>query len=165
MHLAMAMTHVTLLLALLLTSSCGSHARSIPVDASDVYEKLETYGFPEGLLPHIVTGYTLEANGKFTLYLESKCSVLIQNKYPLLYEKVITGMLSYGSLQGLKGISVKALFCWWSITGVAVSGDQNLYFEIGILSASFPFSNFDDPPICEAHSSIATAFMDSVSSS
>jgi len=160
----MAMAHVRLLVTLLLAFSCASHARSVPSDASDVYEKLETYGFPEGILPHIVTGYTLEPSGKFTLYLESKCPVLIQDKYPLVYEKVITGMLSYGRLQGLKGITVKALYYWWSITGIAVRDDHSLYFEIGILSASFPYSNFDDPPICEAHSSIEAAFMGSVSS-
>lgn len=163
MAMAMAMARVCVLVTLLLAFS--SHARPVPAsDASDVYEKLETYGFPEGLLPHIVTGYTLEANGKFTLYLESKCPVLIDNKYPLVYDKVITGMLSYGRLQGLKGIAVKAFYYWWSITGIAVNDDHSLYFEIGILSASFPPSNFDDPPICEANLSIEAAFMDSASS-
>jgi len=160
----MAMDHLILLLTLLLAFACASHARFVPSDASDVYEKLETYGFPEGLLPHIVTSYTIDSNGKFSLYLESKCPVLIQNKYPLIYDKVITGMLSYGRLQGLKGITVKALYYWWSITGISVREDQSLYFEIGVLSASFPYSNFDDPPICEARSSIEAAFMDSVSS-
>lgn len=164
LHMAMGMALVSLLVTLLVAFSCASHARSVPADASDVYEKLETYGFPEGLLPHIVTGYILEPSGKFTLYLESKCPVLIQDKYPLLYEKVITGMLSYGRLQSLKGVTVKAFYYWWSITGIAVADDHSLYFEIGVLSANFPLSNFDDPPICEAHSSIEATFLDSVSS-
>jgi hypothetical protein len=167
LHFATAMTMAKgmslMVTLLLLIFSCASQAHSVSSDASDVYEKLETYGFPEGLLPHIVTGYALEPNGGFTLYLESKCQVLIQDKYPLVYEKEITGMLSYGRLQGLKGITVKAYYVWWGITGISLADDHSLFFEIGILSAKFPFSNFDDPPVCEVHSSIEAAFMDSVS--
>jgi len=166
------MDRVSLVVILLLAFSCASSARVLSSDdsdarvvlssdASDVYERLETYGFPEGLLPHTVTGYTLEPDGKFTLYLEGKCNVLIDSKYPLLYDKVITGMLSYGRLEGLKGITVKAFYVWWSITGIAINDDKSLYFEIGILSASFPTSNFDDPPICEASSSMETALITS----
>lgn len=159
----MAMDMSVMVIFLLLIFSCGSQAHSVSSDASDVYEKLETYGFPEGLLPHIVTGYNLESNGRFTLILENKCQVLIQDKYPLVYESEITGMLSYGRLEGLKGITVKAYYVWWGITGIALGDDHSLFFEIGILSAKFPYSNFDDPPICEAHSSVEAAFMDSVS--
>ncbi|KAG0554012.1 hypothetical protein M758_12G058800 [Ceratodon purpureus] len=159
----MAMDMRLLVVVLLLSFSCASQAQSVTSDGSDVYERLETFGFPEGLLPHIVTGYTFEPSGRFTLYLASKCQVLIQDKYPLIYEKKITGMLSYGRLQGLKGITVKALYVWWGITGIALGDDHSLYFEIGILSTSFPYSNFDDPPVCEGHSSVEEAFMDSTS--
>lgn len=147
-------------LVLLVLCYCStSQVYASPSEGTDAYEKLETYGFPEGLLPHIVTGYTLEANGKFTLFLESKCRVLIQDKYPLIYDKVITGMLSYGRLEGLKGITVKAYYIWWNITGISLGNDNSLYFEIGILSTKFPYENFDDPPICEV-SSVESAFMD-----
>ena len=154
---------MSLMIILLLVFSCASQALPISSDASDVYERLETYGFPEGLVPHTVTGYTLEPSGRFTLTLESKCQVLIMDKYPLVYENEITGILSYGRLQGLKGITVKAYYVWWGITGIALGDDHSLFFEIGILSAKFPFSNFDDPPICEVHSSVEAAFMDSFS--
>jgi hypothetical protein len=145
------------------TCACSQVHSASPSDASDVYERLEGYGFPEGILPHIVTGYTLEPNGKFTLYLESKCQVLVESKYPLVYNNVITGMLSYGKLQGLRGITVKAYYIWWNIYGIALGDDESLFFDIGILSTKFPCNNFDDPPICEVHSSVQGAFMDSIS--
>ncbi|XP_073386808.1 uncharacterized protein [Physcomitrium patens] len=154
--------HTALIAVLLLTFLSASQARLISSDASDVYEKLETFGFPEGLLPHTVTNYILEPSGKFTLYLEGRCPVLIEDKYPLIYDKVITGMLSYGRLQGLKGISVKAYYVWWSITGIALGDDHSLFFEIGILSARFPYNNFDDPPVCGMRSSAEAAFMDPI---
>lgn len=143
-------------------SACPVHLAT-PGPASDVYERLEDYGFPVGLLPHIVTGYDLEPDGRFTLYLESKCQVLVERKYPLIYNKVITGMLSYGKLQGLKGINVKAFYIWWNISGIALGDDENLFFDIGILSTKFPCNNFDDPPICAVDSSAEAAFMDPIS--
>lgn len=145
------------------TSACSQVHSKTSSDASDVYERLEGYGFPEGLLPHTVTGYTFEPSGKFTLYLESKCQVLVERKYPLVYKNVITGMLSYGKLQGLRGITVKAYYIWWNIYGIALGDDESLFFDIGILSTKFPCNNFDDPPVCEAHSSVQGAFMDSIS--
>ncbi|KAG0624068.1 hypothetical protein M758_3G221600 [Ceratodon purpureus] len=157
--------HTSLMVVfLLVTFTCACQVHSASMDpASDVYERLETYGFPEGLLPHIVTGYTLEPDGKFTLYLESKCQVLIEGKYPLIYNKVISGMLSYGKLQGLKGITVKAFYIWWNISGIALGDDESLFFDIGILSTKFSCDHFDDPPICEVHSSAEAAFMDPIS--
>jgi hypothetical protein len=141
------------------TSACSS-GHTTASDGSDVYERLEGYGFPEGLLPHTVTSYTFEESGKFTLNLASKCQVLVENKYPLVYNNVITGMLSYGKLQGMRGISVKAYYIWWNIYGIALGDDESLYFDIGILSTKFPCNNFDDPPVCEVHSpSAREAFM------
>jgi hypothetical protein len=157
--------HTSVMVVFLLATfacACPVHLAK-PGPASDVYERLEDYGFPVGLLPHIVTGYDLEPDGRFTLYLESKCQVLVEGKYPLIYNKVITGMLSYGKLQGLKGINVKAFYIWWNISGIALGDDENLFFDIGILSTKFPCNNFDDPPICEVHSSAEAAFMDPIS--
>jgi len=130
-----------------LTSSAAS---SDPLATTDAYERIESFGFPQGILPHTITGYTFEpSSGRFTLYLEGECKVLIQHTYPLQYDKVITGLLSYGQLQDLRGIRVKAFYVWWSITAISRSNDDNLSFVVGILSAKFPLQSFDDPPICE----------------
>jgi hypothetical protein len=130
-----------------LTSSAAS---SDPLATTDAYERIESFGFPQGILPHTITGYTFEpSSGRFTLYLEGECKVLIQHTYPLQYDKVITGLLSYGQLQDLRGIRVKAFYVWWSITAISRSNDDNLSFAVGILSAKFPLQSFDDPPICE----------------
>jgi hypothetical protein len=122
---------------------------SSSLTTTDAYEKIESYGFPQGILPHTIKSYILEPSGRFTLYLEGECKVLIQSKYPLEYDKTITGFLSYGQLQQLQGIRVKALYVWWSISTISRSSDHDLLFSFGILSAKFPLENFDDPPICE----------------
>jgi hypothetical protein len=127
----------------------SSSSSSSSLTTTDAYEKIESYGFPQGILPHTIKSYMLEPNGRFTLYLEGECKVLIQSKYPLVYDKTITGFLSYGQLQQLQGIRVKAFYVWWSISTISRSSDHDLLFSFGILSAKFPLENFDDPPICE----------------
>nr|GEU78296.1 retrovirus-related Pol polyprotein from transposon TNT 1-94 [Tanacetum cinerariifolium] len=61
--------------------------------------------------------------------------------------KEVSGKIVGSSIVGLKGIKVKALFQWWGITGIRVSG-ENLVFEVGSLSAKYPSKNFDEVPIC-----------------
>nr|POE89507.1 hypothetical protein CFP56_50233 [Quercus suber] len=48
---------------------------------------------------------------------------------------------------GLTGISVKILFLWPNIIEVGRDGDD-LYFSVGIASASFPIDNFYECPQC-----------------
>ncbi|OAE23481.1 hypothetical protein AXG93_285s1390 [Marchantia polymorpha subsp. ruderalis] len=104
----------------------------------DAYEQLVEYGFPTGLLPNTVTGYTLEDDGKFAVFLQDKCNVYIPGEFPVTYSKTITGVLSYGSLKNLNGISVKAYYFWWSINAITVV-NGNLVFEVGLLTAKYQF--------------------------
>nr|GLL20363.1 uncharacterized protein LOC109186882 [Ipomoea trifida] len=52
------------------------------------------------------------------------------------------------SYRRVDGISVKAFFKWWGITGIRSSGD-NLVFEVGMVTAKYPSKNFDESPECE----------------
>lgn len=134
------------LLPLLLSLTTVSHCFS--GDSSSAYEVLESYGFPAGLLPETVTGYDLDDNGKFTLYLDGSCTVDIPNAYPVKYASTIKGTIAYGSLTNLSGISVKVFFIWWDLTAISVSG-ENLVFKVGPASASYPILNFSENPVCE----------------
>lgn len=114
----------------------------------DAYQQLINYGFPIGLLPHIVTGYDLAENGKFAVYLDSKCEIDIPSAFPVVYSKKISGKLAYGSLKDLSGIQVKIYYFWLTINAITVQGD-NLKFEVGLISASYPIHpNFDENPDC-----------------
>ncbi|KAL3699526.1 hypothetical protein R1sor_017548 [Riccia sorocarpa] len=119
----------------------------------DAYEQLISYGFPRGILPDSVTGYSLEDDGHFSVYLEGKCNVFIPGEFPVIYSKTITGKLSFGSLTDLKGIQVQAYFFWWPIDTISVS-NGNLVFEVGSLTAKYPVNNFDESPACEKNSMV-----------
>ncbi|MFS7901667.1 hypothetical protein Hanom_Chr01g00002341 [Helianthus anomalus] len=111
------------------------------------YEALESYGFPPGLLPVGVTGYTLdEQTGNFEVYIGQTCKYTVQG-YNLKYESTISGVISQNKLTKLKGISVKVLFVWLSIVEVSRDGDE-LYLSVGILSAAFDITGFVESPQC-----------------
>ncbi|KAJ6686625.1 T31J12.3 PROTEIN-RELATED [Salix purpurea] len=122
------------------------------VDAADgvaptVYEVLQEYGFPIGLLPTGATSYELDkSTGKFTVHLNSTCSFKIDS-YELKYRSTIEGVIAKEKLSKLSGIQVKVLVLWLSIAEVIRDVDE-LEFSVGIASADFPASNFDECPAC-----------------
>ncbi|KAK6124448.1 hypothetical protein DH2020_041797 [Rehmannia glutinosa] len=118
-------------------------------DSSTVYEVLESYDFPVGLLPKGVTSYELDpSSGKFSVYLNKSCSFTIDG-YALKYKSTITGTISTDRIKNLKGIQVKILFFWVNIVEVTKDDDDDeLEFSVGIASASFPVDSFYESPQC-----------------
>ncbi|CAI9105408.1 OLC1v1004321C1 [Oldenlandia corymbosa var. corymbosa] len=112
-----------------------------------VYEALEEYGFPIGILPKGITRYELDrATGKFAVYLNKTCTFTIDG-YSLRYRTKITGVISYQKLTNLSGVQVKILFLWLGIGEVSVAGND-MDFSVGIASADFPLNNFYESPQC-----------------
>ncbi|CAK7348328.1 unnamed protein product [Dovyalis caffra] len=116
-------------------------------DTPTVYEVLQEYDFPIGLLPKGVTSYEFDnSTGKFTVHLNSTCSFKVDS-YELKYKTTIKGVLAKDKLSKLSGIQVKVLILWLSITEV-IRDDDELEFSVGIASANFAVSNFDECPSC-----------------
>ncbi|GFQ04123.1 uncharacterized protein at5g01610 [Phtheirospermum japonicum] len=136
---------------LLLTLSLAFISAPAPPSAAanppTVYEALESYGFPPGLVPKGATGYELDpATGKFSAHLNSSCSFTIDG-YDLKYRDTITGTISTDKIKDLTGIQVKVLLFWVNIIEVTKDGDQ-LELSVGIASADFPADNFYESPQC-----------------
>ncbi|KAI4329773.1 hypothetical protein MLD38_028121 [Melastoma candidum] len=133
---------IPLLLVLVLSSPSASASNS-----TSAYDVLEEYDFPIGLLPNGVLGYTLDnSTGEFSVYLNGSCTFSIDS-YELKYSSTITGTISTDKLKSLSGIKVKVWWFWFSIEEVIRDGDE-LEFSVGIASADFPVSNFDECPTC-----------------
>ncbi|KAI3773162.1 hypothetical protein L6452_04365 [Arctium lappa] len=127
------------LLLLLLTSATTT--------TPTVYQVLEEYDFPKGLLPTGVTNYTLnKSTGEFEVNLSETCSFTVQS-YELKYKSTISGVIRKDKLTKLKGVSVKLLFFWVDIVEVYRDSDE-LEFSVGILSADFQIDGFDESPEC-----------------
>ncbi|KAK1385131.1 Epoxide hydrolase family protein [Heracleum sosnowskyi] len=112
-----------------------------------VYEVLQEYDFPIGMLPVGITNYELDrSTGKFKVYLEKSCEFYVQD-YKLRYKSTISGTISNRKLKNLSGISVKILILWLNIGEVSREGDD-LEFSVGVLSAGFYIDNFVESPQC-----------------
>ncbi|OIW16003.1 hypothetical protein TanjilG_04538 [Lupinus angustifolius] len=142
-----------LLLNLISISFQNPNPKSTP---SLAHVELTNYGFPVGLLPATtVLGYTVNhTTGEFNVRLGGACKITLPpDNYVATYSKTIKGKIVKGHMAELDGISVRAFFKWWSITGIRSSGD-NIVFEVGMVTAKYPSKNFDESPACEGkHSS------------
>lgn len=133
---------------LFLSAVATSSPATITDDAATVYDALEDFNFPVGLIPKGAVGYDLDqTTGKFHAYLNGSCSFSLEGSYELRYKSTIGGYISKNRLTSLTGISVKILFLWLNIVEVVRSGN-NLEFSVGIASASFPLDNFFECPQC-----------------
>ncbi|CAA7397203.1 unnamed protein product [Spirodela intermedia] len=121
---------------------------------TSAHELLRVHGFPPGLIPRNVLGYSLnDATGEFALDLGDSCRVnLPPDNYLAAYSRKLTGKLQDGRIAELDGIRVRAFFRWWSITGIRSSGDD-LVFEVGVASAKYPSRNFNASLECEGRKS------------
>ncbi|CAN4101920.1 unnamed protein product [Withania somnifera] len=132
------------LFLLFLSTVVSAHEKT-----SSVYEELQHYDFPIGVLPEGVIGHELNPKtGEFSVYLNGSCRFMLRS-YELYYKPVIKGVISKGRLRKLSGVSVKAVLLWWlNIVEVRRSGDT-LQFSVGFTSASFPLRSFEKCPRCE----------------
>ncbi|KAJ7969638.1 Protein of unknown function, DUF538 [Quillaja saponaria] len=118
---------------------------------SRAHTELTNYGFPIGLLPATtILNYNVnQTSGEFTVYLGDSCKITLPpDNYLATYSKRITGKIVKGRIAELDGIRVQAFFKWWSITGIR-SNDEDLVFEVGMVTAKYPLKNFDESPPCE----------------
>ncbi|KAF3684609.1 hypothetical protein BC332_07061 [Capsicum chinense] len=136
-----------LFLLILSTSSPSITSLESDSDSPTVYEILQEYNFPVGLLPKSVTRYEFDrTTGNFAVYLNKSCSFSISG-YTLKYMSKVTGKISKNRLSNLKGVQVKLLLFWINIVEVTRDGDD-IDFSVGIASADFGVENFYESPQC-----------------
>ncbi|KAL9999649.1 hypothetical protein Hdeb2414_s0032g00710271 [Helianthus debilis subsp. tardiflorus] len=112
-----------------------------------VYQVLEDYDFPIGLLPSGITSYTLNTDtGELHVNLNATCNLSIGG-YNLKYKSTISGLISTRKLTKLKGVSIKLVMFWVDILEVTRHGDE-LDFLVGKMLAGFNIDNFEESPQC-----------------
>ncbi|KAG9149377.1 hypothetical protein Leryth_003344 [Lithospermum erythrorhizon] len=126
------------------TSTC------INSQASTIYEVLKEHGLPMGLLPKGVKEFALDENGKFVVHLDQPCNAKFENE--IHYDRNVTGILSYGQIDGLSGISAQELFLWFPVKEIRVDVPSSglIYFDVGVVSKQFSLSSFESPRDCIA---------------
>jgi hypothetical protein len=148
----MAKNNLLLLLlvvaASIAASSAGRTKIGNPRATPTVYEMLADYDFPPGILPEGVQNYTLHADGSFDVFLPSACEIDVSS-YKLQYDSTIHGSIKNMVINELQGVSVNVAITRVGITGVDRDGD-NLKFDAGVISKSFPVGTFAVSPYCSS---------------
>jgi hypothetical protein len=160
---------LTLLASAAVFPSSVAAARDVPADPLAVlaagdgdpeepsaYEMLERFGFPRGILPEGVTGYTLRrSDGAFQVFMDGgDCEFEVDGGYRLTYQRTISGTVSGGSIRDLRGVSVRIFFVNWGIDQVLMADAGHLVFHVGPLSQAFPADNFDESPQCRGRGAL-----------
>jgi hypothetical protein len=117
-----------------------------PQPQPTAYQMLERYNFTQGILPQGVTGYVLNADGSFEVYLPADCSFRA-GSMQVQYSSRVAGHIQPLSITGLEGVKVKVLFSWIGVDQVDRDGDQ-LDFSAGPMSKSFSIDTFANSPQC-----------------
>ncbi|GJR87677.1 E3 ubiquitin protein like protein [Tanacetum coccineum] len=104
---------------------------------STIYEILRSNGLPMGLLPKGVTNYTIDNSGYFQVYLDQACNSKFENEFH--YDENVSGVLSFGQIDGVNGISAQDLFMWFNVKEIRVDVPSSglIYFDVGVVHKQF----------------------------
>ena len=113
----------------------------------DVYDVLQDYDLPVGILPDGVIGFRLDrTTGKLSVALSENCT-FSEGKYQLKYQSTVKGYLSSGKLSSLEGVSMKFPDVWMNIVEIFRRG-ESINFSVGAGKAAFPMEYFEESPQC-----------------
>ncbi|KAI6690458.1 hypothetical protein NL676_027286 [Syzygium grande] len=132
--------------ACLVLSSLSPPAAS---QSSSIHDLLRSRGLPAGLLPREIRSYTLSGDGRLEVFLDGPCLAKFENR--VFFDSVVKANLTYGSLNGVVGLSQEELFLWLPVKDIIVDdpGSGLILFDIGVAHKQLSLSLFEDPPDCQ----------------
>ncbi|RDX75579.1 hypothetical protein CR513_44518, partial [Mucuna pruriens] len=133
----------------LIVASCLWAAVARGLNSTTIYEELEAQGLPVGLLPKGIVKYSLNASsGEFVVWMKEPCNAKFENE--VHYDSNIKGILGYGRIGHLSGVSAQELFLWFPVKGIRVDVPTSglIHFDVGVADKQFSLSLFEDPPDC-----------------
>ncbi|XP_020589597.1 uncharacterized protein LOC110030939 [Phalaenopsis equestris] len=121
---------------------------SPPEKPASAYEVLRRHGLPIGLFPKGVQDFRIGSDGRFEAHLPEECTVTFETA--VHYQRNVTGMLSYGQIAGISGVTAQELFLWFPVRVIRVDIPSTglIYFDVGVIYKQFSLSLFETPPDC-----------------
>ncbi|CAN0859762.1 hypothetical protein LINGRAHAP2_LOCUS7753 [Linum grandiflorum] len=114
-----------------------------------VYDYLHQNGLPIGLFPEGITNFSVDpTTGRFQINLTQPCNVKLENQ--LHYDFNISGLLSFGRIEEISGMSQQELFLWFPVKGIRVEDPKSglIQFDVGVVDKQFTLSTFEIPSPC-----------------
>ncbi|OMP04856.1 hypothetical protein COLO4_09243 [Corchorus olitorius] len=123
--------------------------------ASSIYDHLQRNGLPMGLLPKGITEFSIDPETHiFQVNLSQPCNAKFENQ--LHYDFNISGVLSFGKIANLSGVSQQELFLWFPVISIRVDDPSSglINFDVGVVDKQFSMSLFESPRDCTAVDSV-----------
>ncbi|KAG6475830.1 uncharacterized protein LOC122022889 [Zingiber officinale] len=89
-----------------------------PSNSSTVYDILQEYNLPHGILPDTVKSFSVASNGYFVIDLYGEC--YIDFKYVVYYAPRVSSFLVYGSISNLVGVQIRSFLIWYGVSYIKV---------------------------------------------
>ncbi|EOY09757.1 PREDICTED: uncharacterized protein LOC18599285 isoform X1 [Theobroma cacao] len=118
---------------------------------SSIYDHLERNGLPMGLLPKGITEFSIDPEThRFQVNLTEPCNAKFENQ--LHYDFIISGVLSFGKIANLSGVTQQELFLWFPVISIRVDDPSSglINFDVGVVDKQFSLSLFESPRDCTA---------------
>ncbi|KAG8078842.1 hypothetical protein GUJ93_ZPchr0007g3846 [Zizania palustris] len=147
--MAMAVWWVVMVMVMAAGCGCWRGEAATATAAEAAHEVLRAYGLPRGLLPAGIADFRHdEDSGRFEAALEEACTARIE--VGLRYNDTVAGVISYGRITSLSGVSAQDLFLWFPVRGISVDVPSSgvIYFDVGVVFKHFPLAVFEAPPPC-----------------
>ncbi|KAK2648579.1 hypothetical protein Ddye_016068 [Dipteronia dyeriana] len=137
-------------LLLLLLLSLVAALTMVESEPESIYEILRFHGLPMGLLPKGISQFNVDETGRFEVFLDQACNAKFESE--LHYDRNVSGVLSYGQIGALSGITAQELFLWFPVKGIRVDIPSSglIYFDVGVVFKQFSLSLFETPRDCMA---------------
>ncbi|KAL2330163.1 hypothetical protein Fmac_017744 [Flemingia macrophylla] len=146
----MVKARVLWILASIAAASClCAAATATATNATTIYDELRAQGLPVGLLPKGIAKYWLNgSSGEFEVWMNEPCNAKFENE--VHYDSNIKGILGFGRIGELSGVSAQELFLWFPVKGIRVDVPTSglIHFDVGVADKQFSLSLFEDPPDC-----------------
>ncbi|XWS42969.1 hypothetical protein CRYUN_Cryun16bG0059600 [Craigia yunnanensis] len=118
---------------------------------TSIYDHLERNGLPMGLLPKGITDFSIDPDThRFQVNLSQPCNTKFENQ--LHYDFNISGVLSFGKIVNLSGVSQQDLFLWFPVISIRVDDPSSglINFDVGVVDKQFSLALFESPHDCTA---------------
>ncbi|KAG6478879.1 hypothetical protein ZIOFF_062324 [Zingiber officinale] len=112
------MSSSLLLLSLFFPSSLSAvvttQSSASPSNSSTIYDILQEYNLPPGILPDTVKSFSVASNGYFVIDLYGECYVYFE--YIVYYAPRVSCFLGYGSVSNLEGVQIRSYLIWYGVS-------------------------------------------------
>ncbi|GMI85073.1 hypothetical protein like AT5G16380 [Hibiscus trionum] len=116
-----------------------------------IYDYLKHNGLPVGIFPKGVTDFSVDPEtNRFHVNLTQPCNS--DSEIQFHYDFNITGILSFGKIANLSGMSQQELFLWFPVIGIRVDDPASglINFDVGVVDKQLSLSLFETPLDCTA---------------